>query len=74
MSDLISREELYKHMAELETLARNRVLSTESSLPYSNNINPSYIRYSAQLDERTSLKHMIADIPSAQTETMSCDG
>lgn len=49
MTDLIDRAELYKHIAELEELARNRVCDTPSN-------SPAYMRYVAQLNERTYLK------------------
>lgn len=57
MTDLIDRAELYKHMAELEELARNRVCYTPSN-------SPAYMRYVAQLNERTYLKHKVADAPA----------
>lgn len=57
MSDLISRKYLYDKMVEMEELARDRVLDTPSN-------SPAYIRYVAQLKERTALKHEIADAPS----------
>lgn len=57
MTDLIDRAELYKHMAELEELARNRVCDTPSN-------SPAYMRYVAQLNERTYLKHKVADAPT----------
>lgn len=58
MSDLISREVLYREIARLEELARGRVLDTPSS-------SPCYDRYAAQLSERTNLKHLVADAPTA---------
>ena len=61
---LIDGDELYKAMKDAEDLARKRVLDTESTLPYPNNLNPSYTRYLAQMDERTKAKHMIADAPA----------
>lgn len=54
MDNLIDRAELYKHIAELEELARNRVCDTPTN-------SPAYMRYVAQLNERTYLKHEIAD-------------
>lgn len=57
---------LYKQVEEREEKARERVLDTGSSLPYPSYINPSYTRYSAQLEERTRLKHMIADAPTIE--------
>lgn len=61
---LIDANALYKAMQDAEDLARQRVLDTESTLPYPNNLNPSYTRYLAQMDERTKAKHMIADAPT----------
>ena len=61
---LIDGDELYKAMKDAEDLARQRVLDTESTLPYPNNLNPSYTRYLAQMDERIKAKHMIADAPT----------
>jgi hypothetical protein len=59
MSDnLISRKELWEEIVRLEELARRRVLDTPISSPY-------YQRYSTQLDERTNLKHIIADAKTA---------
>ena len=58
MSDLISRSALYNKLVELETLARNRVLDTP--------INSScYQRYVSQMNERTRLKELVADLPTA---------
>ena len=66
--DCISRSELYKKVCEAEKLARERVLDTPSDSPFSNKLNPAYTRYSAQLNERTQFKHMIADARSVQPE------
>jgi len=60
---LIDADALYEQLKQDEEMARNRVLDTESSLPYPNNLNPSYTRYVAQMDERTRLKHMVVDVP-----------
>ena len=60
----IDGDALYKAMQDAEDLARQRVLDTESTLPYPNNLNPSYTRYLAQMDERTKAKYMIADAPT----------
>lgn len=67
---LIDGDELYKAMKDAEDLARQRVLDTESTLPYPNNLNPSYTRYLAQMDERTKAKHMIADAPTVDAVTV----
>lgn len=61
---LIDADKLYKAMQDAEELARKRVLDTESTMPYPNNLNPSYTRYVAQMDERTRAKEMIADAPT----------
>jgi len=66
--DCISRSELYKKVCEAEKLARERVLDTPSDSPFPNKLNPAYTRYSAQLNERTQFKHMIADARSVQPE------
>lgn len=65
---LIDADALYEKVQHDEELARNRVLDTESTLPYPNNLNPSYTRYVAQMDERTRLKYMIADAPTIEPE------
>lgn len=64
MGRLIDGDALYKAMQDAEELARQRVLDTESTLPYPNNLNPSYTRYLAQMDERTKAKEMVADAPT----------
>ena len=66
--DCISRSELYKKVCEAEKLARERVCDTPSDIPFPNKLNPAYTRYSAQLNERTQFKHMIADARSVQPE------
>ena len=63
MSRLIDGDALYEQLKQDEEMAINRVLDTESSLPYPNNLNPVYTRYVAQMNERTRLKHMVADAP-----------
>lgn len=66
MPRLIDADALYEQLKKDEEMARKRVLDTESSLPYPNNLNPSYTRYVAQMDERTRLKHMVADAPTIE--------
>lgn len=76
MSRLIDGDALYEQLKQDEEMAINRVLDTESSLPYPNNLNPLYTRYVAQMNERTRLKHMIADAPTIEerkTQWISCD-
>lgn len=63
---LIDADALYEQLKQDEEMARNRVLDTESSLPYPINLNPSYTRYVAQMNERTRLKHMVADAPTIE--------
>lgn len=70
---LIDADALYAKLQEYEELARKRVWDTESTLPFPNNLNPAYTRYWAQLDERTALKHMVADAPTiTQPEIIRC--
>ena len=70
---LIDGDALYAKLQEHEELARKRVLDTTSTLPFPNNLNPAYTRYLAQLDERTALKHMVADAPTIeQPEVIRC--
>ena len=59
MNDLISRKYLYDKMSEKEELARQRVLDTPTP-------SPAYLRYVAQFNERTALKHDIADAPTVE--------
>ena len=61
---MIDADLLMKEVAEGEDLARKRVLDTKSTLPYPNNLNPAYTRYLAQMDERTKMRHMLADAPT----------
>lgn len=55
--ELISKNVLYKQVAELEELARKRYLDTPSNSPCAP-------RYAAQMQERTRFKHMVADAPA----------
>lgn len=68
MGRLIDADALYTKVQEGEELARKRVLDTETTLPYPTNLNPAYTRYLAQMDERTTLKDMIADAPTVHPE------
>ena len=63
---LIDADALYEQLKQDEEMARDRVLDTKSTLPFPNNLNPSYTRYVAQMDERTRLKHMVADAPTVE--------
>ena len=56
MDEYIDKGALYEEIAQLEELARNRYLDTPSN-------SPAYPRYMAQMQERTALKHLIADFP-----------
>lgn len=60
---LISANRLYEKVAGLEEMARDRYLDTTTCLP-NGGVNPSAIRYGAQMNERTAFKHMIADAPT----------
>lgn len=57
MAELIDKGALYNKVAELEEMARNRVLDTPTN-------SPCYMRYVSQMNERTELKHLIADTPT----------
>ena len=61
--DTISRAALYRQVAKKEELARNRVLDTPTD-------SPAYMRYMAQLNERTAFKYLVADFPSAQSQVV----
>ena len=66
MAEYIEREALYRKIAELEMLARDRYLDTPTSSPV-------YPRYMAQLGERTQLKFLVADFPAADVvEVVRC--
>ena len=56
--EYIDKSALYEKIAQLAELARNRYLETPSS-------SLCHSRYMTQLNERTALKHIIADFPSA---------
>lgn len=58
MAEYIEREALYQELAELEELARKRVVDTPTN-------SPAYMRYVTQLNERTSIKHKVYDAPAA---------
>lgn len=55
--DLKDFEKIYADMSEREELARQRVIDTPSS-------SPCYMRYVAQLNERTAFKEMLFDAPT----------
>ena len=65
MNDLISRKYLYDKMLEKEELARQRVLDTPTH-------SPAYLRYVAQFNERTALKHESADAPDVTDTNVGC--
>lgn len=56
--DTISRAALYRQVSAKEELARKRVIDTPTD-------SPAYMRYVAQLNERTAFKHLVADFPAA---------
>ena len=56
MDEYINKNVLYKIIAQLEELARNRYLDTPSLY---------YPMYMTQLNERTHFKHIITDLPTA---------
>lgn len=64
---LIDADALYEKLKEDEDLARQRVIDTPNSFP-NGSLNPSAIRYMAQLSERTRFKEMIYDAPTIEPE------
>lgn len=66
MSRYIDADPLYEQIAEKEELARQRVLDTPTH--YGGRVNPTYIRYSAQADERTNMRKMVMDAPTIDAE------
>lgn len=63
---LIDAEALYKEIVQAEDLAMDRVVNTNKMID--DRVNPLFIRYSAQLDERTIFKYMITDAPTIEAE------
>ena len=63
----IDADTLYEKLKEDEDLARQRVIDTSNSFP-NGSLNPSAIRYMAQLSERTRFKEMIYDAPTIEPE------
>ncbi len=63
----IDADTLYEKLKEDEDLARQRVIDTPNSFP-NGSLNPSAIRYMAQLSERTRFKEMIYDAPTIEPE------
>lgn len=61
----IDADALYERLKADEELARNRVIDTPSSFP-NGAVNPSAIRYMAQLNERTRFKEMMFDAPTIE--------
>lgn len=59
MSEYICKEKLYKRIAELEELARDKYLNVNSDMQE---------KYKQQLVERTALKHLIADFETEEVE------
>lgn len=58
MAEYVEKAKLYENISHMEEVARNRFLDT----PWDS---PARTRYQAQLNERTSLKHMVADMKAA---------
>ena len=58
MAEYIDKSALYEEIAQLEEISRDRYLKAPSN-------SPCYLRYMAQLNERTAFKHIIADFHSA---------
>lgn len=62
---LIDADKLYERLKADEELARDRVVDTPNSFP-NGQINPSAIRYMAQLNERTRFKEIVYDAPTIE--------
>ena len=62
---LIDADVLYERLKVDEELARDRVIDTPNSFP-NGTVNPSAIRYMAQLSERTRFKRMVLDAPTIE--------
>ena len=62
---LINADALYERLKADEELARDRVIDTPSSFP-NGTVNPSAIRYMAQLSERTRFKEIVFDAPTIE--------
>lgn len=60
-SDYISREKLYEKVANYERLALKQLSKTDAVLEDGTTLNPDWLRLMTSLNERTALKHMIAD-------------
>lgn len=60
---LIDADALYEKLKADENLARDRVIDTPNSFP-NGAVNPSAIRYMAQLSERTRFKEIVYDAPT----------
>jgi len=62
---LIDADALYERLKADEELARDRVIDTPSGFP-NGAVNPSAIRYMAQLSERTRFKEIVFDAPTIE--------
>lgn len=60
---LIDADPIYEGLKIDEELARDRVIDTPNSFP-DGTLNPSAIRYMAQLSERTRFKELVHDAPT----------
>ena len=60
-SDYISREKLYEKIANYERLALKELSKTNAVLDDGTTLNPEWLRLMTSLNERTTLKHIIAD-------------
>ena len=60
-SDYISREKLYGKIANYEMLALKELSKTNAVLDDGTTLNPEWLRLMTSLNERTALKHIIAD-------------
>lgn len=63
MREYIDKSGLYKKIVELEEIARDRYIDIPTNSPL-------LAIYKAQLDERTRFKHMVADFPTIDPESI----
>ena len=61
---LIDATPIYERLRESEMLALKRVADTPSNIGTA--VNPAYMRYSTQHDERTRFRHMISDAETVE--------
>lgn len=61
---LIDANSILEEIIKSESSARDRIIKTDNMI--GDRVNPLFIRYSAQLYERTIFKYMITDAPTVE--------